>query len=173
MMKKGYVHVYTGDGKGKTTAAIGLAVRASGRGLRTYIGMFLKGTPYGEVEALHGDPLIAIDLFGGEGHVRRGKASPREKDRAQKGCERALESMLSGQYDLVILDEILVAVDYGLLGREHLTLLLDRRPEGVELVLTGRGAPPEIIDRADLVTEMREIKHYYSRGIQARDGIER
>lgn len=172
-MEKGYIQVYTGDGKGKTTAALGLALRAAGHGLRTYIGQFLKGQMYGELEALRGHPLITVEQYGTPNHwVRRDQVPPEQVARARQGLERAREAMLSGQYDIVVLDEVNVAIWFGLLTVEEVLAFLDQRPAGVEIVLTGRRAPQELIDRADLVTEMREVKHYYQAGVPARAGIE-
>jgi cob(I)alamin adenosyltransferase len=172
-MEKGYVQVYTGDGKGKTTAALGLALRAAGHGMRTYIGQFLKGQPYGELEALRDHPLITIEQYGApDCWVRRDQVPPEQVARACQGLARAREAMLSGQYDIVVLDEVNVALWFGLLTVEEVLAFLDQRPDGVEVVLTGRRAPQELIDRADLVTEMREVKHYYQAGVPARAGIE-
>lgn len=171
----GYIQVYTGNGKGKTTAALGLALRAAGRGLRTYIAQFLKGQPTGEIEAakrLAG--LIHIDQFGREGFITV-KDGPDDEDiaRAKAGLARALEAMLSGDYRIVVLDEINTAVHFNILPEKDVLDLLDKRPAGIELVLTGRYAPSSFIDRADLVTEMKEIKHYFDRGVKAREGIEK
>ncbi|MGQ9466871.1 MAG: cob(I)yrinic acid a,c-diamide adenosyltransferase [Anaerolineae bacterium] len=172
-MEKGYIQVYTGDGKGKTTAALGLALRAAGHGLRTYIGQFIKGRPYGELEALRGYPLITIEQYGDpDCWIRRGQATPEQVAQARQGLERAREAMLSGQYDIVVLDEVNVAIWLELLTVEEVLAFLDQRPDGVEIVMTGRRAPQELIDRADLVTEMREVKHYYQIGVLARAGIE-
>lgn len=172
-MKKGYIQVYTGDGKGKTTAALGLALRAAGHGLRTYIGQFIKGRPYGELEALRAYPLITIEQYGDPNcWIRRGQATPEQVARARQGLERAREAMLSGQYDIVVLDEVNVAIWLELLTVEEVLAFLDQRPDGVEVVMTGRRAPQELMDRADLVTEMREVKHYYQVGVPARAGIE-
>ncbi len=173
-MEKGYIQVYTGDGKGKTTAALGLALRAAGHGLRTYIGQFMKGWPYGELESLRNHPQITIEQYGDQNcWVRRDQITPEQVARTRRGLERAREAMLSGQYDIVVLDEVNVALWFGLLTVEEVLAFLDQRPEGVEVVLTGRRAPQELIDRADLVTEMREVKHYYQAGVPARVGIER
>jgi cob(I)alamin adenosyltransferase len=169
----GYVQVYTGDGKGKTTAALGLALRASGHGMRTYIGQFMKGQHYGELDALRDHPHIRVEQYGDARCIRREEVTPRYRAQAQQGLRRAQEAMLSGQYDIVVLDEVNVAIWFGLLTVEELLALLDRRPEHVEVILTGRRAPQELIERADLVTEMREVKHYYQQGVMAREGIER
>jgi len=173
--KKGYIQVYTGSGKGKTTAALGLALRAAGHGLKTYIGQFLKGQDYGELGSLEKlSGFIKIEQFGRKGFVHVTK-DPDEEDfaRAKKGLEKCRQAMLSGDFDIVVLDEINVALYFNLLEEKEILALLDQKPEAVEVVLTGRYAPQSIIDRADLVTEMKDIKHYYEDGVQARDGIER
>ncbi len=169
----GYVQVYTGDGKGKTTAALGLAVRASGHGLRTYIGQFMKGQRYGELEALRGHPHITVEQYGEVHHIYEDTVTADDVERAQRGLELAREAMLSGQYDILVLDEINVAIWFGLIGTEEVLAFLDGRPADVEVVLTGRRAPEELIERADLVTEMVMVKHYYEQGVKARRGIER
>jgi cob(I)alamin adenosyltransferase len=171
-LKQGFVHVYTGHGQGKTTAALGLALRAAGRGLSTYIGQFMKGRLYGELVALRDHPLITIEQFGQPNCIHREEVTPEDVDRARQGLARARSILTGGQYDLVILDEINVALWFGLLTLDEVMGLLDVRPEQVELVLTGRYAPPALIERADLVTEMGEVKHYYQQGIPARKGIE-
>lgn len=171
----GYIQVYTGNGKGKTTAALGLALRAAGHGLRTFFGQFLKGRPSGEIEAVQRlSPLIRIEQFGREGFILV-KDGPDDEDvtRAREGLRRSQDAMLSGEYRIVVLDEINTAVHFGLLREADVLDLLDRRPGGVEIVLTGRYAPESFLDRADLVTEMIERKHYHTRGIKARDGIEK
>jgi cob(I)alamin adenosyltransferase len=172
-MMDGQVQVYTGDGKGKTTAALGLAVRAAGHGLRTYVGQFMKGRRYGELEALRGHPLITIEQYGGTHCVRREDVTADDVARASRGLERAREAMISGRYAIVVLDEVSVAMWFGLLSTEEVLAFVDRRPKSVELILTGRYAVPEVIEKATLVTEMREVKHYYRDGVAARDGIER
>jgi len=172
-LSKGYVQVYTGDGKGKTTAALGLALRASGHGMRTYIGQFMKGQHYGELEALREHPTITIEQYGDVRCIRREEVAPEHVAQARRGLERAREAMLSGRYDIVVLDEVNMAIWFGLLTVEEVLAFLDQRPEHVEVILTGRRAPPELIGRADLVTEMREVKHYYQQGVLAREGIER
>ena len=171
----GYIQVYTGNGKGKTTAALGLALRAAGRGLKTYIAQFLKGQPTGEIEAAKRlAPLIHIEQFGREGFITV-KDGPDDEDiaRAKAGLSRALEAMLSGDYRIVVLDEINTAVHFKILPEKDVLDFLDKRPAGIDLVLTGRYAPASFIDRADLVTEMKEIKHYFDRGVKAREGIEK
>jgi cob(I)alamin adenosyltransferase len=172
-LTKGYIQLYTGDGKGKTTAALGLALRASGRGLHTYIGQFMKGQRYGELEALGNHPFIQLEQYGAVHHIHRETVTEGDIARASLGLERAREAMLSGKYDIVVLDEINVSIWFGLRDVEDVLTLLDQKPEHVEVVLTGRRAPQALIDRADLVTEMREVKHYYRQGVRAREGIER
>lgn len=171
----GYIQVYTGDGKGKTTAALGLALRAAGRGFKTYIAQFLKGQPTGELEAVRRlAPLVRIEQFGRKGFVTV-KDGPDDEDitRARAGLGRALEAMLSGDFRIIVLDEINTAVHFKIVPEKDVLDFLDRRPAGVEVVLTGRYAPESFIAKADLVTEMKALKHYYDRGVKARDGIER
>ena len=172
-LERGYIQVYTGDGKGKTTAALGLAVRASGHAMHTYIGQFMKAQYSGEKEALRGHPFIAIEQYGDTTFLRREDVTSEHRARAQEGLERVRQAMLSEQYDIVVLDEINTAIWFGLVTLEQVLALLDQKPGYLELVLTGRRAPQEIIDRADLVTEMRQIKHYYEQKVPARTGIER
>jgi cob(I)alamin adenosyltransferase len=170
---RGYVQVYTGDGKGKTTAALGLALRAAGHGSRTYFGQFMKGQRSGEMEALLDNAYIAFEQFGDPHLLRREDVAPQHIALAQRGLEKARVAMASGHYDIVVLDEINVALWFGLLTLAEVLELVEGRPAHVELVLTGRRAPEELLQRADLVTEMREVKHYYAQGVPARDGIER
>ena len=172
-LEMGYVQVYTGDGKGKTTAALGLALRASGHGMRTYIGQFMKGQQYGELDALRDRACITIEQYGDPRCIRREEVTPEYVAQAHEGLEWARAAMLSGEYDIVVLDEVNVAIWFGLLAVEEVLAFLDEKPERVEVILTGRRAPQELIDRADLVTEMREVKHYYTQGVVARGGIER
>ncbi len=169
---KGYVQVYTGNGKGKSTAAFGLAFRATGRGLRIYVGQFIKAQKYGELEASRlVQSYLTIEQYG-EGEFVVGRATTRGVQLAREGLERAEAAMFSGEYQIVILDEVITAYWLGLLSLKELLDLVELKPQGVELVLTGRGAPPELVARADLVTEMREVKHYYRSGVLAREGIE-
>ncbi|MCF7847854.1 MAG: cob(I)yrinic acid a,c-diamide adenosyltransferase [Kiritimatiellales bacterium] len=171
-MDKGYVQVYTGNGKGKTTAALGLALRAAGAGLRVFIGQFTKGRTCSEHEALKrfGD-LVTVRQFG-EPEFIRGEASATDIEKAQAGFKQASAAVMSGGYSVVILDEINIAVYYKMVSADEVLELIDRKPEGVELILTGRNADPRIVEKADLVTEMREVKHYFSQGVVAREGIE-
>jgi cob(I)alamin adenosyltransferase len=172
---KGYVQVYTGNCKGKTTAALGLALRGAGYGLKTHIGQFMKGQQYGELEAAKMmEPYITIEQYGRPGWVHvKDPAANEDVELAQKGLERSKKAMRSGEYDIVVLDEINTAYHFHLISLEDMMELILEKPEGVELVFTGRYAPQELITEADLVTEMTEIKHYFHKGVQARNGIER
>lgn len=169
---KGYVQVYTGDGKGKTTAAMGLALRAAGAGKRVFIAQFLKAP--GSSECIAFLPLSDSVTFGHYGTGRLLKEEPTEQDRvlARKGLEEARRAMHSGEYAVVILDEANVAVHFGLLSAADLLDFIREKPGELELVITGRKADQRVIEAADLVTEMREIKHYYALGVKARKGIE-
>jgi cob(I)alamin adenosyltransferase len=165
--------VYTGNGKGKTTAALGLAVRAAGHRMRTYIGQFMKGRPYGELEGLKClAPWVTVEQYGVDSWTHVDHPTPEQRAAAERGLERGRQALVSGEYDLVVLDEVNVALYFGLLTEQGVLALLTEKPPTVELVLTGRRAPASIIAAADLVTEMVEVKHPYQRGIQARRGIE-
>ena len=170
---KGCIQVYTGDGKGKTTAALGVAIRAAGYGLKTYIGQFMKGQHYGEMTALRDNNCITIEQYGDIKCIKREEVTQKDIDLAGKGLVVALDAMLSGQYDIVVLDEINVAIWFDLLSVKQVMDFLDKRPKNVEVILTGRRAPRELIEYADLVSEIKEVKHYYNQGILARNGIER
>ena len=168
----GYIHIYTGNGKGKTTAAIGLAVRAAGAGLRVFFGQFVKGKPCSEVAALQRfSDCITRRQFGRGCFIR---SAPEHADirLAEAGLQEARHVIAGGQHELVILDEANVAVQLGLFSVERLLELIDAKPDRVELGLPGRGANPAVVQRADVVTDMGEVKHYYLRGILAREGIE-
>ncbi|MBI4317097.1 MAG: cob(I)yrinic acid a,c-diamide adenosyltransferase [Chloroflexi bacterium] len=169
---RGLVQVYTGAGKGKTTAALGLSIRAVGHGLRVFIAQFMKGVTYGELRTLLGIPNITIRQFGSSHWIIPGQIKEEDKQLAFAGFERACEAISSGQYDLAILDEINVALSFGLLPLGPILDLIATKPLQVELVLTGRNAPREVIDLADLVTEMVPIKHPFQKGVPARRGIE-
>jgi cob(I)alamin adenosyltransferase len=172
--RKGRIHVYTGDGKGKTTAAFGLAMRAAGRGLSVLIIQFMKGrSECGEIVSAKRLPGIIVEQFGTEDFIDADKISDKDRRLAVKGLERAKKAMREKEADLLILDEINVAVHFGLLSAEQVLGLFDARPSGMELVLTGRYAKPAIIRRADYVTEMKAKKHPFKPGQEARDGIER
>ncbi|MGB9724343.1 MAG: cob(I)yrinic acid a,c-diamide adenosyltransferase [Chloroflexia bacterium] len=169
----GLIQVYTGDGKGKTTAALGLALRAAGYGMRTYIGQFMKGQDYGELAGARLlAPYLTIEQYGRPSFVHLHRATPEDVRLAHEGLEKARAAMRSGDYAIVVLDEVCVALHFGLLGVEEVLAFLEEKPAGVELVLTGRRAPEALIARADLVTEMREVKHPYRQGVPARRGIE-
>jgi cob(I)alamin adenosyltransferase len=172
-LERGLIQVYTGDGKGKTTAALGLAVRAAGHGLRVEIVQFLKGWPnYGELKGVEWLPGVAIHPFGRSGWVHPDRPEPEDCERAGQALAYARRVMAGRQADVVVLDEVNVALDYGLVKLGDVLALLDEKPAEVELVLTGRNAHPQVIDRADLVTEMRNVKHPYDGGVVARRGIE-
>lgn len=169
---KGYVQIYTGNGKGKTTAGIGLAVRGAGAGLAVFVGQFLKQGDYSEIQALSRFENVTVEQFG-MGKFVKGTPSEQEKTAARAGYERLRQVLMEKTHDLVIVDEGNVAVTCGLISQEELLALIDLKPDHVELVITGRGATPALIERADLVTEMREIKHYFQQGVRARKGIEK
>jgi cob(I)alamin adenosyltransferase len=172
-MERGLVQVYTGNGKGKTTAALGIALRAVGHGLKVLIIQFMKGSPSGELEASQKlSPYLTIRRAGRETFIQRDKIDPSDLKIAQEGFLEAKRSIENQEYDVVILDEINVAIDFGLIPLSGLLQIIDSRPEGVELILTGRNANPEILEKADLVTEMVEGKHYHNKGVPARKGIE-
>ncbi len=174
MLDQGLVSIFTGDGKGKTTAAMGSAVRASGHGLGVFIVFFMKGENYvhGEVKALSQLANVTTASFGQKGWVDRTNVKPEHRERAGSALAAASEAIKSGSYDLVVLDEITIAIDYGLIGLDEVVKLINSKPRGVELILTGRSATPGLIEAADLVTEMVMIKHPYTRGVKARPGIE-
>lgn len=170
---RGYIQVYTGNGKGKTTAALGLALRAAGAGLKVYIGQFLKDGGYSELNSINKfKDLIKIEQLGGKRHIGQ---QIREEDRklAQRGFERIKEIISKGEYEVVILDEVNIALYFKLLPEKGLINVIKSKPSHVELILTGRHASSQIMETADLVTEMKKIKHYFSKGVKARTGIER
>jgi len=172
---KGCVQVYTGNCKGKTTAALGLAFRAMGRGLKTYIGQFMKGQYYGELKSAEMvSPFITIEQYGKDTFIHV-KNPPLEEDvrMARSGLEKAKQAMFSGEYSIVVFDEINTAHYFHLISTEEMLEIMKSKPDGVEVIFTGRYAPPEVIEAADLVTEMVEVKHYYEQGVPAREGIER
>ncbi len=170
---KGYIQVYTGNGKGKTTAALGLALRAAGAGLRIFFAQFMKGLESGEVHALEKlSDNITFRQYGSGSFII---GTPKEEDirACHNGLKEAGEAMLSGRYNIIVLDEANVAVRYKLLETGELREFIGLKPDDVELVITGRDADPAIIEEADLVTEMKEVKHYYAKGVPARTGIEK
>ncbi|MCK4503477.1 MAG: cob(I)yrinic acid a,c-diamide adenosyltransferase [Desulfuromonadales bacterium] len=174
-LEQGQVQVYTGDGKGKTTAALGLALRAVGRGLKVCMIQFIKGGgEYGEhLAAEKLAPLLTIHQTGRDGWIHKEKLDPEDIRIAKETLDLAISTLSGGEYDLVILDEINGAVWFGLLDVADIMQLIELKPANVELVLTGRSAAPQVIEAADLVTEMREVKHYYQQGVPARIGIEK
>ncbi len=172
-IEKGLVQVYTGNGKGKTSAAFGLALRAIGRGLKVYIIQFIKGGfDYGELYVIDRLPNLTLKAFGQGKFITEFPPSSKDKEIAKETLQLAKEVVQSGEYDIVILDEINVALSLHLIKTEEVIELIKNKPKHVELVLTGRYAPKEIIEIADLVTEMKEIKHPFQKGIPPRKGIE-
>jgi cob(I)alamin adenosyltransferase len=170
--EKGYVHIYTGSGKGKTTAAIGLGIRASGANNKVYMIQFMKGRRYSELNKLYKLNNFDFKQFGRDEFVSKEKPEKIDIDLARKGFDHAKEIMLSNKYDMLILDELNVAVDYNLIPMNEVLKLIMNKPEKLELILTGRYAHTEFIRIADIVTEMLEIKHPYQTGIIARKGID-
>lgn len=165
------IQVYTGKGKGKTTAALGLAIRAAGAGLKVYIGQFAKSGIYNELRSLQKIKNIRIEQFGRRCFIR-GEPAPQDILLAKVGLDKIRKVISCGSYDIVILDEINIAVKLKLLSVTEVIRLLAQVPNKTELVLTGRYAHPRILKRADLVSEIKEAKHYYRKGIKARKGIE-
>ncbi len=172
-MEKRLVQVFTGNGRGKTSAALGTVLRAVGQGLHIFIVVFMKGDyPYGEQEALSNIPNVAVAVFGFQDFCDPNNVTEAEKEEARKALAKAREAMLSGQYDLVVLDEVNIAAAWGLVEVDKVVELIHDRPEDVELILTGRYADSRLIELADLVTEMVEVKHPYSAGILSRRGFD-
>lgn len=170
---KGYVQVYTGDGKGKTTAAIGLAVRAFGAGLNVYMAQFVKGMKYSEQETFKVlSERLTVKQYG-RGCFIKGDPTEEDVKAAREGLKEVRELMLSGKYQILILDEANIATFYKLFSVDDLLDLIKQKPDDMELIITGRRADPRILEIADLVTEMKEVKHYYQKGVMARDGIEK
>jgi cob(I)alamin adenosyltransferase len=172
-LSKGLVQVFTGDGKGKTSAAIGTVIRALGHGLKVYIAFFMKGDhPYGERQILSKLPGVTLEGFGSRDFVDPKSIKPEQKAEAAKALSSAREAMLSGDYDMVVLDEVNVAAAFGLIDVEDVLGLIEAKPPRVELILTGRRADTRLVQAADLVTECLKIKHPYDAGVAAREGIE-
>lgn len=172
---QGQVLVFTGNGKGKTTAALGTALRAAGYGYRVLIIQFIKGTWHsGEIDALERLPQIQLIRSGAGFYKMGGDDLPESvhRDAAAEGLAKARRAMLAGRHEVIILDEVNNAVKTGLIALDDLLFLLDDRPAGVDLILTGRDAAPEVVQRAHLVTEMREIKHPFQQGVTARKGLD-
>lgn len=173
-LKQGFVQIYTGNGKGKTTAALGQALRAAGAGFKTYIIQFMKEYSYSELISLKNlNEWITIEQKGNDDFVyKKELPSEEEKSGAREALKKTQDLMLSHAYNLIILDEVLVAVYFKLLTAKEIVSFIKNRPEDVELILTGRYCPEEIIELADLVTEMKEVKHYYTKGVLSRKGID-
>ncbi len=170
--QKGYIHVYTGNGKGKTTAAIGIAMRAIGAGKKVFFAQFVKGMAYSEVKTMeHFAPNITVKQYGLNCFIYNAPTQA-DIDAAQKGFKEVTDIILSETYDMVVLDEANIAIYYQLLSVNELLDLLKRKPKSTEIIITGRYARKELIDFADLVSEVKEVKHYYTKGIEARKGIE-
>lgn len=172
MNSKGYIHVYTGNGKGKTTAALGLALRAVGAGKQVFVAQFIKGKIYSEIEAVRKFiPDITIKQYG-LGCFIIEKPTEADIQVARRGLAEVAEILNSGLYDMIILDEATIALYYQLFTIDEFLGILNKKKQETEIIVTGRYAPPELIAMADLVTEMKEVKHYYTKGIEARKGIE-
>jgi len=171
-MTKGKVHVYTGNGKGKTTAAIGLAIRALGAGKKVFIAQFVKGMRYSELNLLEKMDNLTVKQYGRDCFIVK-KPERADIDFARQGLAEVAAVLKRGTHDLVILDEACIAIFYNLFALEELLEAIENRAPQVEVVVTGRYAPQQLIDIADLVTEMREVKHYYTKGVSARNGIEK
>ena len=170
-LKKGLVQIYTGNGKGKTTAALGLALRAAGAGLNVYIGQFIKNKAYSEIKTLKKIKNIKIEQYGRGCFIKK-KPKKIDVEYAQRGLSKAQNNIVSGKYDIVILDEANIALDLGLIKIKDVFNLIKHKPISVELILTGRYCPRKLLKYAGLVTEMKEVKHPYRKGIKARLGIE-
>jgi cob(I)alamin adenosyltransferase len=171
-VEKGYIHVYTGNGKGKTTSAIGLGIRAAGAGLKVHMLQFMKGRRYSELNTLDNLKNFTYSQHGRDEFVNKKNPEKIDIDIAQEGFKHAKKLIKSNKYDMIILDEINVAVDFNLIDIEDVLKLIRDKPEKLELVLTGRYVNPKIIKTADYVTEMLEIMHPYQKGIQARKGFD-
>jgi len=170
---QGLVQIFTGDGKGKTSASLGTVLRALGHGLRVYIAVFMKGDyPYGEWVTLSQLPNVTVARFGQRGFVDPANVKPEEIEQAKQALAAAREAMLSGDYDIVVLDEVNVAVAWNLVALDEVIRLIKDKPRNVELILTGRQAATKLIELADLVTEMVKIKHPYDKGVLARKGLD-
>jgi cob(I)alamin adenosyltransferase len=171
-MDKGYIHVYTGNGKGKTTAALGISLRAICSGKKVYFAQFVKGMKYSELKAPEYLPNFVIEQLGND-HFIKNKPSEEDKKVAVEGLKKIGSILKSNMYDMVVLDEINIALYYNLFEIDSVIELLKNRNPQIEVIITGRYAPKKIIEIADLVTEMKEIKHYYKIGVPARVGIEK
>jgi cob(I)alamin adenosyltransferase len=172
-LKRGLVYIFTGDGKGKTSAALGVVLRALGHGMRVHITHFMKGDyPYGERDVLSKLPNVTVASFGSLKFVDPANVKPEEIEQARLALAAAREAMLSGDYDLIVLDEVNIAVAWKLVELDEVVRLIEDKPKNVELILTGRQADTKLVQLADLVTEMLKIKHPYDEGVPARKGID-
>ena len=170
--RQGVLLVITGNGKGKTTASIGCALRAHGHGFSIAVIQFMKGRIYGELQTLRALPRVEVFQFGRNAFVDRKNPDPRDRDLARQGLDKAWEIVRGGRHDLLILDEINVVADFGLVPVEEIVSLARERPRWMDLIWTGRNAPAPLVDLADTVSEVREIKHHYRKGIESRAGME-
>jgi len=171
-LKKSLIHIYTGNGKGKTTAAIGLGVRATGNGLKVHMVQFMKGRRYSEIDALEFIPNFTVFQSGRDEFVSKENPDQIDIDLARNGFEHAKKIINAGKHDLVILDEINVAIDFNLIPLKNVIKLREEKPVEIEVSFTGRYADPELVRQADLVSEILEIKHPYNDGVQSRKGID-
>ncbi len=174
MLEKGYIQVYTGNGKGKSTAAYGIILRAFGNKMHVYCLQFMKDYPYSEKQAftLLSEFVEVVQVGSDDFVFRKEYPNKNEREIAKSGLELVKEKMLSGKYDIIIIDEVCVAIYFKLLEEEEVIKLLDEKPENVEVILTGRYCPKSILEKADLVSEIMEVNHYYKKGILARRGID-
>lgn len=171
MADKGQIHIYTGDGKGKTTAALGLSLRAVCAGKKVFFAQFVKGMNYSELQIEKHLPGFVLKQFGRDCFIYQ-KPDQEDIDAAQQGLATCREILKAGKYDIVVLDELNIALYYKLFTLQDVMTILRQKAEQVEVIITGRNAPAELLEAADLVTEMKEIKHYYQKGLAARKGIE-
>lgn len=174
IMNKGYTQLYTGNGKGKTTAALGLALRAAGAGLKTIIIQFMKGQHYSEIDSIKMlNGMVVIEQYGSPDFCRLDDDNIQEHyQNAKNALTRSKEAIADRKFDIVILDEIITALLFKLISLNDIVELIKNKPKETELVITGRGAPKSLFEHCDLITEMKEIKHYYTDGVAAREGIE-
>lgn len=173
-LKKGFTQIYTGNGKGKTTAAIGQVIRAAGFGLKSYIACFMKDFPYSEFESFKRfQDLIKVEVFGKDDFVYRKEYPTGDELKAIKmGLDVAREKMLTEEYDIIVLDEICVCNYFKIFSEDEIVDFIKLKPANVELILTGRYCPEKVFEYADLITEMKEVKHYFTKGVNSRRGIE-
>lgn len=174
LLDKGYVQIYTGNGKGKTSAALGIALRAAGAGYKTLIIQFMKKFPYSETSSLQklSDLIVVEQWIGDKFVIKRSAPSEEELDEAKRALERVRDALSGNEFDIIIMDEICVSIYFKLYDTNEILEIIKSKPNGKELILTGRYCPKELIDAADLVTEMKEIKHYYEQGVLSRKGID-